>query len=95
MDGSKDTHLSYTHWKIYLQVDTMEITPTDKVINNYLKAVCRQSDPSAEYNVICAGISQVNNGVWHIDFDLFRKASNKFTLFYKITTQGDIIARNG
>ena len=69
-------------------------TAQDKIINKYIKQVCRQSDPSSEYNVIVAGISQVNTGAWRVDFDLFRKASNKFTLFYKITTQGDIIARN-
>ena len=72
----------------------METSYQDKVINRYIKSVCRQSDPSAEYNIICAGISQVNSGTWHVEFDVFRRSSNKFTLFYKITTQGDIIARN-
>ena len=69
-------------------------TTQDKVINRYISQVCKANDPSTEYTAICNGISVVNNGNVHIDFDLFRKASNKFTLFYKITTQGDIITRN-
>ena len=72
----------------------MDVTSQDKVINRYIKQVCKSSDPSTEYNAICNGLLVINTGAVHIDSSLFRKVSNKFTLFYKITAQGDIVARN-
>jgi len=72
----------------------MNTTHEDNTISKYMKEICKTSDGSSEYNIICNGIDKVTSGQWHVCFESFRKASNLITQFYAITLDGDIKLRS-